>query len=97
VEDTELRELFHGITTRMERFEARLDALEKGFTDFRTEVRGRLSAVEQRMEGLENRVSAQLGGLENRLADKASNLVVSLWGGTLAILIGAAVAVVKWV
>jgi hypothetical protein len=84
VEDTELRELFHGLIVRMERFEARMDALEKAFIDFRTEVRGRLDAVERRGESL-----------ENRLADKASNAVVSLWGMTLAILIAAATAILK--
>src|SRR5262245_15657500 len=90
-----IREQLHAMAGRMERFEARLDGLEKTVTDFRTEVRGHLDAVERRGESLENRVSSQLGGLENRLADKASNMVVSLWGGTLAILIAAATAILK--
>ena len=49
MEDTELRELFHGLIVRMERFEARLDAFEKSLADFRVEVRGRLDGLETRL------------------------------------------------
>jgi tetrahydromethanopterin S-methyltransferase subunit G len=77
--DEELRGEFAVIRTR-------LDALDKVVMDFRVEVRGRLDAIERRLDGQ-----------ESRLHDKASNIVVSLWGATLAILIGTAVAMVKWV
>jgi hypothetical protein len=49
VNDTELRDLFHGLTARMERFETRMDALEKSLADFRVEVRGRFEGLESRL------------------------------------------------
>jgi hypothetical protein len=77
MEDTELREQFHAIVVRMERFEGRLDSMEKTVADFRTEARGRLEAVDRRGESLENRLTAKLEGLENRMKDKADWRVVA--------------------
>jgi len=86
MDDTELRQQFdgirdqvHAVITRMERFEVRLDGIEKTVADFRTEVRGRLEAVDRRGESVENRLAAKLEGLDTRLKDKADWRVVSLY------------------
>ena len=65
--DDELRDTFHRVELRLERMDTKLDNLEKGLADFRTEIRTRLE------------------GLEQRLNTKAGNWTVSLWCGSLAV------------
>jgi hypothetical protein len=77
MEDTELREHFHGIIARMERFEVRMDSLEKALTDFKAEVRGRFDGVDRRFEGL-----------ENRLSRKADTSVMTLYAGLILVVMG---------
>jgi hypothetical protein len=55
----------------------------------------RLERVDTRLDGLEKRLTeglaqihTRLEGLESRVNTKAGNWVVSLWGATLAVLIG---------
>jgi hypothetical protein len=85
--DDQLVEHFHRIELRMERFEERLDGLEKRVSDGLADVRGELRT---RFEGLEKRVSDGLAdvrgelrtrfeGLESRLKDKADWRVLGLY------------------
>jgi chaperonin cofactor prefoldin len=47
--DDELRELVHRVELRIERLDARFDALEKTVGDVRAEIRTRLEGVESRI------------------------------------------------
>jgi hypothetical protein len=85
MQDDELRDLFHRVELRLERIDAKLDAQDK-----------RLTMVEGRLNSLESRIDGRLAGIDNRIDNKASNITVSLWGATLAMLIGAAFALTKW-
>jgi len=84
--DTELREQFHGIIVRMERFEARMDSFEKRLGDLQTGLQAGLADIRAEFR-------PRLDGIESRLADKASQVVVSIWGGTLAGLLAIAVMI----
>jgi hypothetical protein len=94
MDDTELREQFHNIIVRMERFEARMDGFDKrladlqtelhvGLADVRSEFRAGLADVRgefrPHLEGLDNR----LNGLGTRLDGKAGTWLV---GGGFALL-----------
>jgi hypothetical protein len=59
------------------RFELRLERLDT-----------KLDSLEKRLASLEGRLDTRFDGLESRLNTKAGNWVVSLWGTTLAILMG---------
>jgi hypothetical protein len=59
------------------RFELRLERMDS-----------KLDSLEKRLASLEGRLDTRFDGLENRLNTKAGNWVVSLWGATLAILMG---------
>jgi hypothetical protein len=48
----------------------------------------KLDSLEKRLASLEGRLDTRFDGLESRVNTKAGNWVVSLWGATLAILIG---------
>jgi uncharacterized protein YlxW (UPF0749 family) len=63
----------------------------------------RLERLDTKVDNLEKTVAdvrsemrARFEGIENRLNSKAGNWVVTFWGSTLAILIGAAFALTKW-
>ena len=63
----------------------------------------RLERLDTKVDNLEKAVAdgrtefrARFEGLENRLNTKAGNWVVTFWGSTLAIMIGAAFALTKW-
>jgi hypothetical protein len=75
--DDELRDTFHRFELRLDRIDLKLDALEK-----------RLTSLEQRFASFEDRQDVRFDWLEHRLNTKAGNWTVSLWGATLAILIG---------
>ena len=85
MQDGEFRELFHRMELRLERVDVKVDSLEKGVADLRTDMRERFSSIE-----------ARLTSIDNRIDNKASKLTVSLWGSTLALLIAAAFALTKW-
>ena len=62
----------------------------------------RLERLDTKVDQLEKRftdglavVNSRLASLETRLESKASTWAVSLWGATLAMLIGASVALMK--
>ena len=59
------------------RFELRLERFDT-----------KLDNLEKRLASLEGRLDTRFDGLETRLNTKAGNWVVSLWGATLAVLIG---------
>jgi hypothetical protein len=52
--------------------------------------------LDKRIASLETRFEARFMSIDARLDNKAGNWVVGLWGSTLAILIGAAFALTKW-
>ena len=59
----------------------------------------RLERLDTKLEGLEKGqvdIRADIRVIQSRLDEKASQTVVSLWGATLAMLIGAAFALTKW-
>jgi chromosome segregation ATPase len=97
------------MTSHAHQLQVRLDDLHRRFTDLQerlTGVEGRIGTVDARLDtrlqGLDDRlntrfmgVEGRLSGIEQRLDHKAGNWTVNLWGATLAILIGAATALVK--
>jgi hypothetical protein len=63
----------------------------------------RLERLDTKVDNLEKTVAdvrsefrSRFEGIENRLNSKAGNWVVTFWGSTLAILIGAAFTLTKW-
>jgi hypothetical protein len=52
--------------------------------------------VEKAIADVRSELRTRFEGIENRLNSKAGNWVVTFWGSTLAILIGAAFALTKW-
>lgn len=67
MEDTELRgqfdairEQFHGVIVRMERFEVQMDGFEKSLADVRAEFRPRLEGLENRLAGKASTVMVSL-------------------------------------
>jgi hypothetical protein len=63
----------------------------------------RLERLDTKVDSLEKTVAdvctelrTRFEGIESRLNSKAGNWVVTFWGSTLAILIGAAFALTKW-
>jgi hypothetical protein len=63
----------------------------------------RLERVDTKVENLEKTVAdvraefrTRFEGIDHRLNTKAGNWVVTFWGSTLAILIGAAFALTRW-
>jgi hypothetical protein len=69
--DDELRDTFHRFDLRLDRMETKLDNLEKGLADFRTEIRTRL-------EGLENRLNSKAGNWTVSLWGGSSAVVMAL-------------------
>jgi hypothetical protein len=104
-------QLRQSISSQAHQLEVRLDDLHRRFTDLQerlTGMDGRLGTVDTRLDtrlqGLDDRldtrfmgVEGRLSAIEQRLDHKAGNWTVNLWGATLAILIGAATALVKLV
>jgi chromosome segregation ATPase len=66
-----------GIEDQLHRFELRLERLDANQAN-----------ADKRLGDLQGEMRAKLEGLENRVNTKAGNWVVSLWGATLAFLIG---------
>jgi hypothetical protein len=85
MQDDEIRELFHRIELRFERLDGRMDRLDT-----------RIDNLEKAVAAVRSEFRARFEGIENRLNSKAGNWVVTFWGSTLAILIGAAFALTKW-
>ena len=85
MQDDEFRELFHRMELRFERLDGRLDRLDM-----------RVDNLEKTISDVRTEFRTRLEGIENRLNSKAGNWVVTFWGSTLAILIGAAFALTKW-
>jgi len=85
LQDDELRDLFHRMELRLERLDVKVDNLGKEVAGLRTDMRTRFTTIETRSTSLDNRVD-----------NKASNGGVTFWGSALAILIGAAFALTKW-
>jgi hypothetical protein len=56
----------------------------------------KMDGLEKRLASMESRFEVCFAAIETRLDGKAGNWVVSLWGATLAMLIGAAFALTKW-
>jgi hypothetical protein len=56
----------------------------------------KMDGLEKRLASMESRFEVRFAAIETRLDGKAGNWVVSLWGATLAMLIGAAFALTKW-
>jgi hypothetical protein len=50
MQDDEIRELFHRFELRLERLDTKMDNLEKSFADLRSEMRGRMNALETRLD-----------------------------------------------
>jgi hypothetical protein len=108
-QDDRLARLEVLITEMDRRWETRFEQLEKrmveGFAGIHKrldDLQARMGSLEARMGSLDDRVETRLMGVEGRLTTiegrldhKAGNWVVSLWGATLAMLIGAATALVK--
>jgi hypothetical protein len=69
---------------RLNRIEIRLERLD-----------ATLAQIDKRISDGFAVVNTRLEGLKNRLSHKAENWVVSLWGATLGILVGAAFALIK--
>jgi len=100
MQDEEFRDLFHRMEVRLERIEGRIDGMEKRLD---TRIDGlekrldtRIDSVEKAVADVRTEFRTRFEGLENRLNTKAGNWVVTFWGSTLAILIGAAFALTKW-
>jgi hypothetical protein len=72
------------VNDHLSRIEIRLERLD-----------ATLAQIDKRVSDGFAVVNARLKGLENRLSHKAENWVVSRWGATLGILVGAAFALVK--
>jgi hypothetical protein len=91
--------------------QVRLDDLHRRFSDLQerlTGMEGRIGTLDTRLDtrlqGLDDRlntrfmgVEGRLSAIEQRLDHKAGNWTVNLWGATLAILIAAATAIIKFV
>jgi hypothetical protein len=56
----------------------------------------KMDGLEKRLASMESRFETRFAAIETRLDGKAGNWVVSLWGATLAMLIGAAFALTRW-
>lgn len=67
------------------RFELRLERLDT-----------KMDNLEKSFADLRSELRTRIGTLEQRLDNKAGNWVVSFWGATLAMLIGTAFALTKW-
>ena len=85
MQDEEIRELFHRIESRFERLDGRMDRFDT-----------RIDNLEKAVADTRTEFRTRFEGIENRLNTKAGNWVVTFWGSTLAILIGAAFALTKW-
>jgi chromosome segregation ATPase len=110
-DERQSEQLQRAMGSQAHQLEVRLDDLHRRFTDLQerlTGVDGRLGTVDTRLDtrlqGLDDRlntrfmgVEGRLSAIEQRLDHKAGNWTVNLWGATLAILIGAATALVKLV
>jgi DNA repair ATPase RecN len=76
---------------RLTAIEGRLTAIEDHLHRFEPRLE-RLDAnqanTDKRLGDLQAEMRARLEGLENRVNTRAGNWVVSLWGATLAVLIG---------
>jgi hypothetical protein len=79
---TDLQERLTGMEGRLEALDGRLDSRLAGIDD----------RLNTRLMGVEGRLSA----IESRLDHKADKWTVNLWGATLAILIAAATAFIKF-
>ena len=85
MQDEEIRELFHRMEVRFERLDGRMDRLD-----------ARIDHLDKTVADVRTEFRTRFEGLENRLNTKAGNWVVTFWGSTLAILIGAAFALTRW-
>jgi chromosome segregation ATPase len=108
-DERQSQQLQREMSSQATQLHVRLDDLHRRFTDLQerlTGVEGRIGTVDTRLDtrlqGLDDRlntrfmgVEGRLSAIEQRLDHKAGNWTVNLWGTTLAILIGAATALVK--
>jgi hypothetical protein len=83
------------LMVRLDQFDKRMDerfqALNTRLDDMNHAVTARLESLDTRLLALEGRLTV----IDERLDHKAGNWVVSLRGATVAMLIGAATALVK--
>jgi hypothetical protein len=56
----------------------------------------KMDNFEKRLAPMQSWFKTRFASIESGLDGKAGNLVVSLWGATLAMLIAAAFALMKW-
>jgi chromosome segregation ATPase len=108
-DERQTQQLQRGMRHQGQEIATRLDHANERVTDLHqrlTGIEGRIDALDTRLdtrfEGLDDRlntrlmgVEGRLGGIEQRLDHKAGTWTVNLWGATLALLIGAATALLK--
>jgi hypothetical protein len=85
MQDDEIRELFHRMELRFEHLDGRMDRLDT-----------RIDNLEKAVADVRAEFRGRFEVIENRLNSKAGNWVVTFWGATLAMLIGPAFALTKW-
>jgi chromosome segregation ATPase len=90
---TDLQERLTRLEDRFSRLDLRLDTRLEGLD---TRLDTRLASIDDRLNTRLMGVEGRLSAIEGRLDHKAGNWVVSLWGATLAILIGAATAFIRF-
>jgi anti-sigma-K factor RskA len=62
MQDEEFRDLFHRMELRLERLDTKVENLEKGFADLRSEMRTRFSSIDTRLDGKAGNWLASLWG-----------------------------------
>ena len=96
MQDEEFRELFHRVELHLERIDGRIDRLDTRIDGVEKRLDTRIESVEKAVADARTEFRMRFEGIENRLNTKAGNWVVTFWGATLAMLIGAAFALTKW-